>query len=82
MTPRDEIIKIVTDLYDVVKDTKHIKGNVKSDLRKEIDHAIEHTPVGTCSSPDVVLGIHILRDIHMNMLKLLMNTRAEQVGSK
>lgn len=52
---------------------EYVSKEKKTELLDKINEAIANTPEGSCGSPEVILAVHIMRDVYLEAVKELMS---------
>jgi hypothetical protein len=78
MSPKDAALNSLNQARSTLETYKGISEETRQELFAKIDKCIANVPEGTCGSPEVVLAVHIMRDVYLEVVKGLMTASCSQ----
>jgi hypothetical protein len=74
MSAKEKAIQALEHAKTAVQESAHLSSEEKEELSKNIAYSMSNIPETSCSSPEMVLAVHIMREAYLDTVKALMNS--------
>lgn len=78
MSAKDAAYGDLMRVREILKSHKGIEEDARQKLFTKIDKCTANLPEGSCGSAEMVLAVHIMRDVYLEAVKGLMQTNCLQ----